>query len=136
MGGYVIETGMCIYGMNACVAALLVNLGCGDRRYFRWPGVTLAAVGAALAIYLIWRLRPMGPRETLPRTAATGAICSSAFRTTQICVKYRFAFSLLSRVSQARLRVAWRDKLQVLSPSGPGSHTPFVETSLTIVSFV
>ena len=54
-GERLIATGMALYGMTACAAALLVNLGCGDRRYFRWAGVLTAAAGLGMAIAYIWR---------------------------------------------------------------------------------
>ena len=54
-GERLIATGMTLYGMNTCAAALLVNIGCGDRRYFRWAGVLTAAVGLGIAIAYIWR---------------------------------------------------------------------------------
>jgi hypothetical protein len=51
-----LSTGLVLYGLGTLAAALLVNLGCGDQRFFRWAGVTLAACGLAMALWDIWAL--------------------------------------------------------------------------------
>jgi hypothetical protein len=52
-GETLLACGMTIYGMNTCAAALLVNFGCGDRRYFRWAGVACAAAATILFLLVI-----------------------------------------------------------------------------------
>ena len=49
-----LATGMTFYGISSLIAFLLVNLGCGDRRYFRWAGVAAATAGLILALVDIW----------------------------------------------------------------------------------
>ena len=45
---------MTFYGISSLIAFLLVNLGCGDKRYFRWAGVAAATAGLILALVDIW----------------------------------------------------------------------------------
>jgi hypothetical protein len=54
IGEEVILSGMTLYGMGTCAAALLVNLGCGDKRYFRWAGVAAAAAATPLFCAYFW----------------------------------------------------------------------------------
>jgi len=53
-GDKFMTSGMTLYGVMTCAAALLVNFGCGDRRYFRWAGMISAAVGMLMALFSIW----------------------------------------------------------------------------------
>jgi hypothetical protein len=57
IGERFMASGMVIYGINTLAAALLVNLGCGDKRYFRWAGVAAAVCGLAMALWDIWALQ-------------------------------------------------------------------------------
>lgn len=54
-GEKVMASGMALYGMGTCAAALLVNLGCGDKRYFRWVGVLAAAAATPLFWTYYWK---------------------------------------------------------------------------------
>jgi hypothetical protein len=47
-------TGWCVQSIGAVASMLLVNIGCGDRRYFRWAGVVCCAVSLAIGIAGVW----------------------------------------------------------------------------------
>jgi len=70
MTGWGIET----IGGLACL--LLVNLGCGDRRYFRWAGIVCCLVGFTIAMLGIWQER--SENDFLARIAALVLIAAVA----------------------------------------------------------
>jgi hypothetical protein len=54
LADHIIETSLTFYGIGTCLCELLVNIGCGDRRYFRWVGISAALLAALLFFLLIW----------------------------------------------------------------------------------
>jgi hypothetical protein len=51
---YPFQSGFVFYGVGVCIAELLVNFRCGDRRYFRFPGIAAAAIAIILFLLMIW----------------------------------------------------------------------------------
>jgi hypothetical protein len=48
------SSGWLVQWIGAIVAVLLVNVGCGDRRYFRWAGVLCCVVGFVIGMAGVW----------------------------------------------------------------------------------
>jgi ribosomal protein L37E len=47
-------TALIPYGIGAITALLLVNLGMGDRRYFRWAGIFFGLVATVVGVGSVW----------------------------------------------------------------------------------
>ncbi len=54
LSGHLWATATIPYGIGTLCALLLVNLGQGDRRYFRWAGVVMGGVAIVIAVAGVW----------------------------------------------------------------------------------